>query len=98
MAYLGVRAEREVDRWFRVPSGQHYAARPYAVEPDASGASYFFAAAAVTGGRVVVSRLGRRPAAGGLRLLHRPAPLGCGVTIDARAVNVSGGTRPRAVD
>src|SRR6266850_842857 len=46
MAEFGVRAERDGDRWFRVPAGQHYEARPYAVEPDASGASYFFAAAA----------------------------------------------------
>ena len=85
MAEFGVRAERDGDRWFRVPSGQHYAARPYAVEPDASGASYFFAAAAVTGGRVVVPRLGRRSAQGDLGLLDVLARMGCDVTIDADA-------------
>jgi 3-phosphoshikimate 1-carboxyvinyltransferase len=36
-----------------------YAATTYVVEPDASAASYFFAAAAVTGGRVTVEGLGR---------------------------------------
>src|SRR5206468_2315851 len=98
MAELGVRAERDGDRWFRVPSGQHYAARPYAVEPDASGASYFFAAAAVTGGRVVVPRLGRRSAQGDLGLLDVLARMGCDVTIDADAITVRGVTRLRAVD
>ena len=98
MAEFGVRAERDGDRWFRVPSGQHYAARPYAVEPDASGASYFFAAAAVTGGRVVVPRLGRRSAQGDLGLLDVLARMGCDVTIDADAITVRGVTRLRAVD
>ena len=98
MAEFGVRAERDGDRWFRVPSGQHYAARPYAVEPDASGASYFFAAAAVTGGRVVVPRLGRRSAQGDLGLLDVLARMGCDVAIDADAITVRGVTRLRAVD
>jgi 3-phosphoshikimate 1-carboxyvinyltransferase len=38
------------------PSG--YAAGEFAIEPDASAASYFFAAAAVVGGRVTVPGLG----------------------------------------
>ena len=98
MAEFGVRAERDGDRRFRVPSGQHYAARPYAVEPDASGASYFFAAAAVTGGRVVVPRLGRRSAQGDLGLLDVLARMGCDVAIDADAITVRGVTPLRAVD
>src|SRR5262249_60547456 len=65
MAEFGVRAEHDGDRRFRVAAGQHYAGRRYAVEPDASGASYFFAAAAVTGSHVVVPRLGARSAHGG---------------------------------
>ena len=36
-----------------------YLATTYAIEPDASAASYFFAAAAITGGRVTVEGLGR---------------------------------------
>jgi 3-phosphoshikimate 1-carboxyvinyltransferase len=98
MAEFGVRAARDGDRWFCVPSGQHYAARPYAVEPDASGASYFFAAAAVTGGRVVVPRLGRRSAQGDLGLLDVLSRMGCDVAIGADTITVRGATRLRAVD
>src|SRR6266850_5057951 len=81
MEAFGVRAEREGDRRFRVPAGQRYQGRVYAVEPDASAASYFFAAAAVTGSRVVVPRLGTDSAQGDLGLVDVLARMGCPVTV-----------------
>jgi 3-phosphoshikimate 1-carboxyvinyltransferase len=98
MEAFGVRAERDGDRWFRVRAGQRYQGRRYAVEPDASGASYFFAAAAVTGGRVVVPRLGAGSAQGDLGLLDVLARMGCDVRVAADAVTVRGPTRLRAVE
>jgi 3-phosphoshikimate 1-carboxyvinyltransferase len=98
MEAFGVGAERDGDRWFRVPAGQRYEARRYAVEPDASGASYFFAAAAVTGGRVVVPRLGRGSAQGDLGLLDVLTRMGCEVSVGTDAVTVRGPARLRAVD
>ncbi len=98
MAEFGVTAERDGDRWFRVPAGQRYQAREYAVEPDASGASYFFAAAAVTGGRVVVPRLGRRSAQGDLGLLDVLERMGCTVRIEDESITVQGPAQLRAVD
>jgi 3-phosphoshikimate 1-carboxyvinyltransferase len=98
MEAFGVRAERDGDRRFRVPAGQRYTGRWYAVEPDASGASYFFAAAAVTGGRVVVPRLGKGSAQGDLGLLDVLAHMGCEVTVAADSVTVRGPVRLRAVD
>lgn len=98
MAEFGVTAERDGDRWFRVPAGQRYEARSYAVEPDASGASYFFAAAAVTGGRVVVPRLGSRSAQGDLGLLEVLERMGCEVHIEADSISVRGPAQLRAVD
>jgi 3-phosphoshikimate 1-carboxyvinyltransferase len=98
MAEFGVRVERDGDRRFRVPAGQRYQARPYAVEPDASAASYFFAAAAVTGSRVVVPRLGRRSAQGDLGLLDVLARMGCEVTVEDDSITLRGPARLRAVD
>ena len=98
MEEFGARAERDGDRRFRVAAGQRYAGRSYAVEPDASGASYFFAAAAVTGSHVVVPRLGSRSAQGDLGLLDVLARMGSKVTIDADAIAVQGPARLRAVD
>jgi len=98
MAAFGVRAERDGDRRFRVPAGQRYQGRAYAVEPDASGASYFFAAAAVTGGRVVVPRLGSASAQGDLGLLDVLARMGCDVSVEPASVTVRGPARLRAVE
>jgi 3-phosphoshikimate 1-carboxyvinyltransferase len=58
MAAFGVEVQRPDERTYRVPHGT-YSARTYAIEPDASAASYFFAAAAIAGGRVRVEGLGR---------------------------------------
>jgi 3-phosphoshikimate 1-carboxyvinyltransferase len=98
MEEFGVRAERDGDRRFRITAGQRYTARRYAVEPDASAASYFFAAAAVTGGHVVVPRLGSRSAQGDLGLLDVLTRMGCEVTIEPDAIAVQGPARLRAVD
>jgi 3-phosphoshikimate 1-carboxyvinyltransferase len=64
MAAFGVDTAVEDDRFVVPPGG--YRARVYAVEPDASAASYFLAAAAVCGGRVAVPGLGRRSRQGDL--------------------------------
>lgn len=42
-----------------VAPGGYYSRQPYTIEPDASAASYFWAAAAICGGRVRVRGLGR---------------------------------------
>ena len=98
MAAFGVRAERDGDRAFRVAAGQRYEGRRYAVEPDASAASYFFAAAAVTGSRVVVPRLGTDSAQGDLGLVEVLERMGCEVAVTADTVTVRGPARLRAVD
>ena len=57
MAQYGVQVTRPQDDLFVVPNSGTYKARDYAVEPDASTASYFAAAAAVAGGRVTIENL-----------------------------------------
>jgi 3-phosphoshikimate 1-carboxyvinyltransferase len=54
---FGISYYREGYRYFQVPGGQSYQARPYEIEADASSASYFWAAAALTGGRVTIANL-----------------------------------------
>lgn len=98
MAEFGVRTERDGNKVFRVPAGQHYEARHYSVEPDASAASYFFAAAAVTGSRVVVPRLGRESAQGDLALLEVLRRMGCDVQIEQDSVTVQGPAQLHGVE
>jgi 3-phosphoshikimate 1-carboxyvinyltransferase len=57
MRDFGVRLDQEGNETFFVPGNQWYQSRRYQVEPDASAAGYFFAAAAITGGLVTVPDL-----------------------------------------
>ena len=57
MKAFGVDVAHDNYKSFHIDNGQRYQPREYAIEPDASGASYFFAAAAVTGGHVRVTNL-----------------------------------------
>ncbi len=93
MAQWGVQVAVEGDyARFRVPAGQRYSAQPdYPIEPDASSASYFFAAAALTGGRVTVPGLGPQALQGDVRFATEVlAEMGCTVTHDRSGLTVIG--------
>lgn len=92
MRDFGVRTEIDDRHWrtFVIPSGQRYTGRHYPVEPDASNASYFFAAAAVTGGTVRIPGLGRRSTQGDLDFVRVLEAMGCSVTIADDYTEVSG--------
>ena len=57
MEQYGVQVTKPQEDIFVIPNAGSYKARDYAVEPDASTASYFAAAAAVMGGRVTIENL-----------------------------------------
>lgn len=90
MAAFGVEAKHDRLQRFVIPSGQGYRARRYAIEPDASAASYFFAAAAVTGGRVTVEGLGRKSLQGDVAFCDCLARMGCEVVYGEDAITVVG--------
>lgn len=65
-------------------------ARTFPIEPDASAASYFFAAATICEGRVRVEGLGKGSLQGDLRFVALLAQMGAQVTITAEATEVEG--------
>jgi 3-phosphoshikimate 1-carboxyvinyltransferase len=67
-----------------------YQGRAYTVEPDASTAAYFFAAAAISGGRVVVPDLAGTSAQADMGLLKVLERMGAIVTRGANEVQVQG--------
>lgn len=76
MRDFGARVEARGERTFAIePTG--YDGRAYRIEPDASAASYFFAAAALTGGRVRVAGLGARSLQGDRGLVRIFERMGC---------------------
>jgi len=91
MRSFGVEVEERGGRFAIEPS--KYRAREYAVEPDASGASYFLAAAALSGGRVRVPGLGRGSKQGDLRFAEILRSMGCEVEISEEYVEVRGAGR-----
>jgi 3-phosphoshikimate 1-carboxyvinyltransferase len=92
MRDFGVEAMLDREHWrsFRVAAGQRYQGRRYQIEPDASNASYFFAAAAITGGRVRVPGLGSGSTQGDLNFVRALEQMGATVTISATATEVIG--------
>ena len=80
MQSFGVTFTNDAYRRLHVPAGQRYAARDYAVEADASNASYFLAAAAVTGGMVTLENLSSSSIQGDVRFVDVLERMGCVVT------------------
>ncbi len=92
MRSFGVSVHGEDYRSFTIPAGSGYRAARYAIEPDASAASYFLAAAAVTGGRVTVDGLFRHSLQGDVAFCECLERMGCRVTYGQRSITVQGGT------
>ena len=84
MKAFGVTIENRKFRRFDVRPA-HYRGREYAIEPDASAASYFFALAAVLGGTVTVEGLGGSSLQGDMAFVDVLEYMGCTVDRDARA-------------
>jgi len=78
MADFGVTVEREGYRRFTVTPGR-YRSRELDIEGDAMAAGYFWAAAAITGGRVRIANLGRRTKQGDARFADVLERMGCEV-------------------
>ncbi|GIE75990.1 3-phosphoshikimate 1-carboxyvinyltransferase [Actinoplanes philippinensis] len=80
-----------------VPAGA-YRPAAYAIEPDASAASYFLGAAAITGGQVTVSGLGAESLQGDVRFADVLERMGASVSRTADSVTVRSTGRLHGVD
>jgi 3-phosphoshikimate 1-carboxyvinyltransferase len=96
MRAFGVDVEVARDRYSVEPAV--YNAPDYEVEPDASAASYFIAAAAVAGGRVKIPGLGSSSPQGDVRFAEVLREMGCGVEIAPDFIEVRGPDRLQGVD
>ena len=97
MSAFGAQVERPDPARF-VVGATGYGATTYVIEPDASAASYFFAAAAMRGGRVTVDGLGSDSLQGDLRVVDVLAAMGAEVEVTPTSTTVRGTGRLRGVD
>jgi 3-phosphoshikimate 1-carboxyvinyltransferase len=90
MARFGVTVDHSRPSVFRI-APQTYRAGPYHIEPDASAASYFFAAAAITGGEITVQGLTHYALQGDVKFVEVLEQMGCRAEWGDDAVTVRGG-------
>jgi 3-phosphoshikimate 1-carboxyvinyltransferase len=90
MEAFGVRIGNRKDRRFDVRPAR-YSGRPFAIEPDASAASYFFALAAITGGTITVEGLGTGSVQGDMAFVDVLEHMGCKVVRGRDETTVIGG-------
>ncbi len=75
-----------------------YAPTEMAIEPDASAAAYFFAAAAISGGRVTIEGLGEASIQGDVAFVDILERMGASVERSAASITVAGTGTLRGVD
>ena len=88
MSTFGAKVSRTGYERFVVSPAHHYRGREYAVEGDYSSASYFFALAAICGGKVTVKNLALASVQGDRRFLDALRAMGCTVTHGTQSVTV----------
>jgi 3-phosphoshikimate 1-carboxyvinyltransferase len=98
MEDFGVLVTRRSSTSFAVQAGQRYQPQRYMIEPDASNATYFFAAAAITGGRVRVNHLSHGSSQGDAHFVDVLAAMGCRVTAGKDFLEVEGPRQLHGVD
>jgi 3-phosphoshikimate 1-carboxyvinyltransferase len=90
MRSFGARVEPSGAQGYVVDSNYSYVGRDYPIEPDASAASYHWAAAAITGGSVTVKGLSRSALQGDVGFIDVLAKMGCKVEESEEGITVSG--------
>ena len=98
MRRFGVETERLSDDRLRIRAPQRYAATNFAVEPDASTASYFLAAAAISGGTIELpGLLPSRTLQGDVAFVEVLAEMGCTWDETSSGLRLTGPKTLRAV-
>ena len=98
MEAFGSRVHARPASGLHVPFSGYVGQAGYEIEPDASAASYFFAAAAITGGRVTVEGLHADSAQGDVAFVRILERMGAHVTWEPNAITVRGTGTLRGVD
>ncbi|MCX6688237.1 MAG: 3-phosphoshikimate 1-carboxyvinyltransferase [Methanoregula sp.] len=88
MQAFGAQIKRQDYVQFQVSNTHRYQSRTYAIEGDYSSASYFFAMAAICGGRVTVTMLNPESVQGDRAFLEALSHMGCSVRYEKNSVSV----------
>ena len=98
MKDFGVEVEREGYRRFIIHPANYSPLSTYAIEPDASAASYLFAAPVICGGTVRVENISRKSVQGDVAFVDVLAQMGCTVTEGNDYIEVTGAESLQGID
>ena len=99
MKDFGVKVERAGYEYFKAPvTSYQLPVTSYAIESDASAASYFFAAPAICGGTVKVENISRKSVQGDIAFLDVLKQMGCTVQETDNCILVTGHSELHGVD
>lgn len=98
MKDFGVEIERNQYSRFTIHPSHYSPLSSYAIESDASAASYFFAAPAICGGTVKVENISRKSVQGDVGFLDVLQKMGCVITESENSIMVHGPSSIVGVD
>jgi len=98
MSAFGISVDAGARDVYRIRAGQRYRPRSYRVEPDATAATYFLAAAAVTGGRVKIEGLSAASNQSDVRFAELLQRMGCAVERGPSYIAVRGAPYLHGID
>jgi 3-phosphoshikimate 1-carboxyvinyltransferase len=98
MKAFSVNVTHDNYRFFHIEGGQQYQPCQYTIESDASSASYFFAAAALTGGRVRIDNLSVDSVQGDVHFVDVLQKMGCQVNRYVDGCEVVGTKQLKGID
>ncbi len=98
IADFGVTVVNSSYQRYGCEAGQGYWSRQYAIEGDASGASYLWAIAALSGGEITVENVNPLSAQGDIKFPELLARMGCSVSQTERSITVKGSSKLRAIE
>jgi len=98
MADFGLNVTREGYQKFVINAGVYRSHKTYDIEPDASAASYFFAAPAILGGTVRIEHIHRNSRQGDIAFINILEQMGCSINEAEDFIEVSGSGQISGVD
>jgi 3-phosphoshikimate 1-carboxyvinyltransferase len=95
---FGVTINNSAHKRYTVSVGQKYSPGTFRVEGDASGASYLWGIAAISGGTVTVENINPQSAQGDIHFPELLARMGCGLSSRSRSITVRGSKSLKGID
>ena len=97
MRQWGLKVSNESGQ-YAIPGNQNGVCSAYHIEPDASAASYFFALAAITGGRITVPNLSMSSLQGDIHFVDALEKMGCTIERNENEISVQGPKELTGID